>query len=266
MCGNMSERTDDLEIGGFKIIQDTALFCYGIDAVLLSAFADASKKDKCLDLCTGNGVVPLLMYAKGKGTDWTGVELQKRCSDLAKRNVELNNVSGHIEITEGNLCDIPKGKLHISKRENRIIERSDNSEPSCSLKDAFDVVTCNPPYMKAGTGLKNSASPIAVARHEIECNFRDVAKAASYSLKIKGKAFFVHRPKHLISVFEDLRKENLEPKRLRTVHSFEYSPATLVLIEAVKGGGEQLIIESPLIIYKEEGVYTDELIRLYGKN
>ena len=148
--GNMSERIDDLEINGFKIIQDTALFCYGMDAVLLSAFANASKKNKCLDLCTGNGIVPLLMYAKGKGVDWTGVELQKPCADLAQRNMELNNVSGHIEIVEGNLCDIPNGKLYISKRDNHIICDPDSAESlndKFDFKDKFDVVTCNPPYM-----------------------------------------------------------------------------------------------------------------------
>ncbi len=266
--GNMSERIDDLEINGFKIIQDTALFCYGMDAVLLSAFANASKKNKCLDLCTGNGIVPLLMYAKGKGVDWTGVELQKPCADLAKRNMELNNVSEHIEIVEGNLCDIPKGKLYISKRDNHIICDPDSAKSlndKSDFKDKFDVVTCNPPYMKVGTGFKNPESAVAIARHEVECDFGDVAKACSHSLKLKGKAFFVHRPKHLISILEDLRREHLEPKRIQMVHSFAHSPATLVLIEGVKGGGEQLVVESPLIIYKEEGEYMDELLRLYGK-
>ena len=119
--------------------------------------------------------------------------------------------------------------------------------------------------MKVGTGFKNPESAVAIARHEVECDFGDVAKACSHSLKLKGKAFFVHRPKHLISILEDLRREHLEPKRIQMVHSFAHSPATLVLIEAVKGGGEQLVVESPLIIYKEEGEYTDELLRLYGK-
>ena len=144
-------------------------------------------------LCTGNGIVPLLMYAKGKGVDWTGVELQKPCADLAKRNMELNNVSGHIEIVEGNLCDIPKGKLYISKRDNHIICDPDSAESlndKSDFKDKFDVVTCNPPYMKVGTGFKNPESAVAIARHEVECDFGDVAKACSHGLKLKGKAFF----------------------------------------------------------------------------
>ena len=147
---------------------------------------------------------------------------------------------------EGNLCDIPKGKLYISKRDNHIICDPDSAESlneKSDFKDKFDVVTCNPPYMKVGTGFKNPESAVAIARHEVECDFGDVAKACSHSLKLKGKAFFVHRPKHLISILEDLRREHLEPKRIQMVHSFAHSPAT----------------------YKEEGEYTDELLRLYGK-
>ena len=237
------ERLDDLQRNGYKLIQNTKIFCFGIDAVLLCSFTKVNEGDKVLDLCTGNGVIPILLKGRTKGSRFSGLEIQDINVDMAKRSVEYNGI--------GEFVDIVKG---------------DVKEASGIFGGAsFDVVTCNPPYMKVGTGFKNPESAVAIARHEVECDFGDVAKACSHSLKLKGKAFFVHRPKHLISILEDLRREHLEPKRIQMVHSFAHSPATLVLIEGVKGGGEQLVVESPLIIYKEEGEYTDELLRLYGK-
>ena len=239
----MKERIDDLQINGFKIIQNTDLFCYGMDAVLLSDFAKAGRRSSCLDLCAGNGIITLLMAAKGKGNSYCAIEIQEESARLVQRNIDLNKLDNATIIND----DI--------KQINNIIKRQ-----------SVDVVTCNPPYMQEGDGLVNPKESVAVARHEIMCNINDVAKAASYALKANGHFFLVHRPRRIVSVLCALRSNNLEPKRIRYVHSYNNKEAFLVLIEAVKDGREQMIIEPPLIVYNKDGKYTDEVKEIYGIN
>lgn len=235
------ERIDDLMREGFRLIQNPDLFCFGIDAVLLSDFAKASHKSRVLDLCTGNGVIPILMLARKKGSSYKAIEIQEASADIARRSAKLNEVSDRLEIIQGDIKDVPN-----------LVGR-----------DAFDVVTCNPPYMLNGGGLVNPDDAKALARHEIMCNFDDVARAASRALKVGGKFYFIHRPRRLSEIFVSMKKYNLEPKRIRMVHSFYNKPAVMILVEASKTGGVELIIEPPLVIYKEPGVYTDEVISIY---
>ena len=236
------ERIDDLERSGLKIIQDTDKFCFGMDAVLLSGFAKAKQGETVLDIGTGTGIIPILMTAKTEGEKFYGLEIQKDMADMANRSVMLNHLEEKVIIVNGDIKEADK----IWKPET------------------FDVVTTNPPYMNDMHGLKNPEETFAIARHEVLCNLEDILTQSARLLKTGGRMYMVHRPHRLEDIMHGLREHKLEPKRMRMVYPFIDREANMVLIEAVKGGGAFLKVESPLVIYKEKGVYTEELLSIYG--
>lgn len=237
----MSERIDDLQINGYRLIQNPELFCFGMDAVLLASFSKAFEGDKVIDLCTGNGVIPILMEAKTKATDFTGLEIQEVSATLARRSVELNGLNERISIVTGDLKDAVD-----------IFGAS-----------TFDVVTVNPPYMNENHGLVNDYSPKAIARHELLCSLEDVIRVSAKLLKPGGNLFMVHRPHRLTDIFVLLREYRIEPKRIRMVHSFKDKEPSMVLIEANRGGKPNLRIDSPLVIYEKKDQYTKEILDIY---
>lgn len=236
------ERVDDLERCGFKIIQNTEKFCFGMDAVLLSGYASIRRQDKVLDLCTGNGIIPILLAAKTGAERIVGIEIQRDIADLAKRSVEANDLSDRVNI----LCaDIKDAEEYYQA-------------------GAFDAVTCNPPYMIDNHGIKNPDSPKAIARHEILCTFDDVARVASRMLNPGGRMFLIHRPFRLTEIFETLTKYSLEPKRMKLVYPYVNREPNMVLIEAGLGGRRRLTVERPLIVYESPNCYTKEIYDIYG--
>lgn len=237
----INERIDDLMRDGLKLIQNTDIFCFGMDAVLLSTYAKAGKNDRVLDLGTGNGIIPVLMQSKNPGSTYTALEIQENSADLAIRNVELNNLSDRISVVKGDI-----------KEASRLFGEA-----------SFNVVTSNPPYMNENHGIVNPDSAKAIARHEILCSLEDVVREAGRCLKSKGKMYMVHMPNRLVDIFDTMRRHHLEPKRMRLVYPYVNKAANMVLIEAVKGGNSQLIVEEPLIVYKEDGTYTDALLKMY---
>lgn len=237
------ERFDDLEIKGYKIIQNKDGFCFGIDAVLLSSFVVADKDDKVIDLGTGTGIIPILVEAKKEPLHLTGLEIQKEVYDMACRSVKYNNLEDKIDIVNGDI-----------KEASKIFG-----------KGKFDVVTTNPPYMVNSSGLKNPNMKKAISRHEILCNLEDVIREASYLLKQKGRIYMIHRPSRISSIICTLNTYKLMPKRIRFIHSYVDSEATMVMIEAVKGMGEFIKVMPPLVVYEKNGEYTEEVKRIYGK-
>ena len=193
-----NERIDDLHRNGYLLIQNTKMFCFGIDAVLLSGFAQVKKGENVIDLGTGTGVIPILLEAKTEGNHFTGIEIQKESAEMAKRSVLLNGLQNKISIDQGDI----KQALSIYG------------------KSVFDVVTSNPPYMNYGGGLKNDFTPKAIARHEVLCNLEDIIYNASKLLKTGGRFYMVHKPHRLADIIVTMRCNHLEPKRIRFVHSF----------------------------------------------
>lgn len=238
------ERIDDLQCKGYQLIQKPKGFCFGIDAVLLSDFAKVRKEQKVLDLCTGSGVIPILLAAKTEGSKFCGLELQEEYADMAKRSVELNHLEEKVNIVCG---DVKKIKELFSTA-------------------SFQVVTANPPYMTEHHGLKNLYEPKTIARHEVALSLRDVIAAASYVLPQNGSFFMIHKPFRLAEIFKVMKEYHLEPKRMRLVHPYVDKEPTMVLIEGLKGGKERITIEPPLIVYKEPNVYTEEIYKIYGKS
>lgn len=236
------ERIDDLQRNGYRIIQNPEKFCFGMDAVLLSGFANAKETDRLLDLGTGTGIIPLLMEAKYKCRELIGLEIQEESADMAARSVALNNLTEKIQIVTGD------------------IKEADSLFASAS----FDCITCNPPYMIGQHGLQNPEGPKAIARHEVLCTFEDVARVTAKLLKPGGHFFLVHRPFRLPEIMTTLSQYKLEPKRMQLVYPYVDKEPNMVLLEAVRGGNPRMTVEKPLIVYKEPGVYMQDIYDVYG--
>ncbi|MDR1539850.1 MAG: tRNA1(Val) (adenine(37)-N6)-methyltransferase [Clostridiales bacterium] len=236
-----NERLEDLQRNGLKLIQDPKRFCFGIDAVLLSSFASVKRHASVLDLCTGTGVIPILLSAKACIKRAVGIELEAECAEMAKRSVILNELEGKISIIQGDVKDAP----------------------ALLSGEQFEAVTANPPYIKDGCGRQNDDFYMARAKHEISCSLEDVIKAASRLIKPSGSLYMVHRPDRLIDISCALRAFGFEPKRLRFVQSSASKPPMLILIDARRNGKPALQVCSPLIIYDDKNEYTPEARNIY---
>lgn len=237
-----NERIDDLQRNGYQIIQKKDGFCFGMDAVLLSGFAQVRDGERAIDLGTGTGIIPILLEAKYEGKEYIGLEIQEEVAEMAGRSVRLNHLEEKVTIVRGDIKEATKlfGKAQ------------------------FDVVTSNPPYMNDAHGLKNPDLPKAIARHEVLCTLEDVVREAAGLLKPGGRFYMVHRPHRLIEIVTALTKYKLEPKRMKMVHPYVDKDANMVLIEAVRGGRSMIKMEAPIVVYKEPGIYTDEIYDIYG--
>ena len=237
------ERLDDLQIGGYEIIQDPRRFCFGIDAVLLSGFAKAKETDTVADLCTGTGVVAILMAAKTTAKKIIGVEVQEESADMAWRSVKHDHLENRVEILCADINDLPQ---HLAA-------------------DTVDVITVNPPYMRADTGLKNPDEATAIARHEILCTLDDILRESARLLKPGGHFYMVHRPNRLAEILGQMRAFRIEPKRMRLVQPYADKEPTMVLVEGVRGAKPEIRVEKPLVVYEKPNVYTEEILEIYGR-
>lgn len=235
------ERLDDLQNGCF-IIQDPEKFCFGMDAVLLSGFAKIKKNENVLDMGTGTGIIPILLKAKTAGKHFTGLEIQEECAQMAERSVRYNHMEEDVSIVQGDI-----------KEAAGIFGAA-----------SFHVVTCNPPYMIGQHGLTNPHMPKAIARHEVLCTLEDVVRQASKVLIDRGRFYMVHRPFRLAEIMNVLTKYHLEPKRMQLVYPYIDREPNMVLIEALKGGNSRITVEPPLIVYEKPGVYTKNVLDIYG--
>lgn len=238
------ERLDDLHIQGYQIIQDKKGFCFGIDAVLLAHFARIQPGEKSLDLGTGTGIIPLLMAGHHGQTQYDGLEIQEKYAKLARRSVAHNGLEDRIQIHQGDI-----------KKASRFFRKS-----------SYDLITCNPPYMKPGKGLVNPGSEKAIARHEILVGLEDIIRTAAQLVKVAGSLYMVHRPQRLTEIISVCHHYKMEVKGLRFVQPKQDGKPNLVLIEAVRHGKPMVTVEPTLVVYDDKGKYTDEINQIYGYN
>lgn len=237
-----NERLDELHRNGYSIIQDPKRFCFGMDAVLLSGFAKAKKGERVLDLGTGTGIIPILMEAKTDAEDFTALEIQEESADMARRSVLYNHLENRINIVTGDIKDASK-----------IFGAS-----------SFDVITTNPPYMIGEHGISSASDAKAIARHEVLCDLDDILRESAKLLRPGGRFYMVHRPFRLAEIMSKMVAYKIEPKRMKLVYPYIDKEPNMVLIEGLRGGKSRLTVEKPLIVYKEQGVYTDEIYDIYG--
>ncbi|GJM74243.1 methyltransferase [Paenibacillus macerans] len=235
-----NERVDDLLTHDLRIIQSDEVFSFSMDAVLLARFAAVPKYGKVLDLCSGNGVIPLLLSTRTKAAI-EGIEIQPRVADMARRSVEMNGLTERIFIREGDLRELVKITGH----------------------GVYDAVTVNPPYMPLTGGDLKLNKHQAIARHEIHCSLEDVAVAAMRLVRPGGKVSMVHKPQRLAEIITVLRQHRMEPKLVRFVHPRAGAEANMVLIEALRDGKPDVRILPPLIVYGEDGQYCPEIMDIY---
>lgn len=239
------ERLDFLLAEDLRIIQSPSVFAFSLDAVLLARFVYVPiQKGNLIDLCSGNGVIPLFLSARTKGSI-TGVEIQERLYDMAQRSIAYNGLQERLHMIHGDIKEMPK-QLGFGK---------------------FDVVTCNPPYFATPSeGERNLNEHLTIARHEILCTLEDAVKASSQLAKQGGKVAFVHRPGRLIDMITLMRQYRLEPKRIQFVYPKQGKESNTLLIEAIKDGSPDLKILPPIVVYDENNEYTPQIKEiLYGE-
>ena len=238
----LNERIDDLQRGGLRVIQRADAFRFGTDAVLLADFAAPRRHDRVCDLGTGTGIIPLLLYARENTISADAVEIQPDMADMAARSMAMNGLNEKIRVLPGDLRSIRTLLPHAR----------------------YDLVTCNPPYGKAGGTLLNPDASKRLARHEESCAIEDVACAAAWLLQNGGRLCCVLPAARMIELSDAMRKYRMAPKRIRMVHSRVEKAAHLCLMEGMLDARPGLIIEPPLVIYDENNAYTPELRRIYG--
>ena len=239
-----NERIDDLEFKGLKIIQDSTGFCFGIDSVLLSDYAKNIKSgSEIVDIGTGTGIIGILLTGKTENTHITGIEIQAEVAQMAERSIKLNNLEDRFCIKNINIKDV-------------FSEIKPNT---------IDAIVTNPPYMRENTGAKNLEKKKLISRCEVECTLEDVIQISYKLLKSKGEFYMVHRAERIVDILYNLRKYQLEPKNIRFVHSKTEKEPNLFLIKCVKDAGNGLKIDKPLVVYNENGEYTEEILKRYNK-
>lgn len=247
-----NERIDDLGINDLKIIQNKEYFCFGTDSVLLANFVKSENSNNViLDICSGSGVIPIILSAKKKYKKIFGVELQSEMYDLFDRNIKINNLEDSIISINENVKNIKD----IRKKITSIME-----------KDKIDIITCNPPYKEIGTGLTTNHDVKTIAKCEVMCNLEDIFITSSKLLGKGGKLYLVHKPERLSDLIYFGRKYNLEAKEIRFVYPKIDKKPSIVLISYRKDGGNETKVLEPLIEYNDDMSYTDEIYRIYGIN
>ena len=226
-----------------KIVQNKNYFNFSLDSVLLPSFVNINKSTKkIIDFCTGNLPIPLILSTKTDAEIYA-VEIQKEIYDLAKETLVINNLENRIKL--------------INDDVNNIVNMFET--------DTFDIITCNPPYFKKNEdSLVNENIVKSIARHEIKINLEDIIKTSRKLLKNGGSLYIVHRTDRLIEIIDLMKKNNIEPKRIRFVYPKENKESNLVLIEGCKNGNTGLKILPPLYVHNDDGSYRDEILSMFG--
>ncbi|SCT34374.1 tRNA1(Val) (adenine(37)-N6)-methyltransferase [Staphylococcus caeli] len=234
------ERLDYLIKENLRIIQNDEVFSFSTDALLLGHLTKIKKQDVIMDLCSGNGVIPLLLSHKGNNTI-DAIEIQEQLVDMAKRSITYNQLDDRICMYHMDLKEAHK-----------------QFKPS-----QYSVVTCNPPYFKVNQLHQHQKNAHKIARHEIMCTLEDCCMAARHLLKQGGRFMVVHRAERLMDVLSSMRTYQIEPKKLYFVYSKQNKVAQTIVVEGRKGGNQGLDIQPPFYIYNQDGAYTEEMREVY---
>ncbi|MGD8315073.1 MAG: methyltransferase [Syntrophobacterales bacterium] len=236
------ETLDTVFQGRLRIFQPEKGYRFSIDAVLLVGLTRIRPKDRVVDLGTGCGVIPLLLAHQRAIDHIIGVEIQESLVSMAKRNVLINELSHLITIVHTDL-----------KKMN-----------AAMVGGSVDLVMSNPPYGKLRSGRLNPNSKKAIARHELLANVGDVVRTAAQLLPQKGRLALIYPARRLPNLLKEVCLNGFAPKHLTIIHSALESEAKLVHLESIKGGGEELRVSKPFVIYRQNGEYTDEMKAIYG--
>jgi len=231
------ERLEGILHDKIKVIQKENGYRFSLDPLLLAHFVQIKKTDSVIDLGTGSGIIPMILYYRQEIESIIGLELQPDLLDRARRSVKKNGMEEHINIIEGDIRN-----LH-----------------SQFPAESFMVAISNPPYYPSRSGTSNPNEEKSIARHEVELTLEELIDAMSYLLKTKGKAFIIYPVSRLTELIVALKSKMLEPKVIRFVHTTENAAAKLVMVQAIKGGKPDIVVQHPLYVFNLEGLYSDEM-------
>lgn len=234
-------RLEDLQYKGLKFYQDPNLYCFTSDSVMLANFAKVYKKDKVCDFCAGGGIIPILVFAKNGPKSMTAVELQSQMFELLKLNIQTCGFD--IKAINQDIVAFSKSKEH----------------------EEFDVITCNPPYKKQSEWLQPKNEVVAIARHEIKLNLDELLLSVKKSLKFGGRFYVCYDANRSAELIYKLKTNGLEPKRLFFTQPSSQKNATLVFVEAVKGGKEGIEVLPTLITNDKDGTYVQNIFDNYRR-
>lgn len=234
------ERLDYLTKEHLRIIQNDAVFSFSTDALLLAHYTTVRKNDKVMDLCSGNGVIPLLLSAKSTQSI-EGIEIQSQLVDMAERSYHYNQLSDRLTMHHMDLREVA---THFKPAQ-------------------YSLITCNPPYFKMNQQHQHHKEAHKIARHEVMCTLDDCCKAARHLLKEGGRFIMVHRADRLMDVLTTMRQYRLEPKRLTLIYSKPGKSAQMMIVESRRGGQQGLEIAPPFYIYTATDEYTEEMRAIY---
>jgi tRNA1Val (adenine37-N6)-methyltransferase len=236
-----NERIDDLQFANLKLVQNKTQYCFSTDAVLLANFVKMSKNQVLVDLCTGSGVVAILILAKNNLQKAYGIELQEHMFHLAQKSISLNKLEDKLT-----LYHAPVQNAHEFFKAGSI-----------------DVVTANPPYEKVTGHFLSENAQMNTCKYETNLTLEELVKTASTLLKFGGKFYMVHKSTRIAEIITTLKQYKLEPKVLQFVQPKKETNSNVVLIEAVKEAKQGIIIKPSLIINNQDGSYTTEFKQIY---
>lgn len=239
---NQKERLEDLQYKGLKICQNKDLYCFTSDAVTLANFAKIKRGDKVCDFCSGSGIIAILISAKNEPSEIYAVEIQDEMFELLQKNIELN----HIENIKPILGDVKEFSKQI---------------PAGSI----DVVVCNPPYKKKGASFHNENQVVATARHEIKLDLCSLLESVKRVLKFGGRFYVSYDSNRSVELLANLKAFELEPKRIFFAQPSSTKNATLVFVEAVRGGKEGVEVLPTLISNDKDGNYVQNIFDNYRR-
>ena len=233
---------------GYKnmyIMQDNEMFHFSLDSVLLPNFITINKNIKnILDIGCGNAPIPLILSTK-TDAKIVGVEVQKEVYDLASESVDYNKLNNQITIVNEDINNYYKE----------------------ITPGSIDVITCNPPYFKYSDSSNiNNNDYKTIARHEKMLNLEQLLSISKTLLKNNGIVGVVHRPERMIDIILEMKKNNIEPKKIQLVYPHQDEEANILLIEGRKNGKPGLKILPPLYSHNVDGSYTDEIKKYFENN
>lgn len=208
------ERLDDLQLNGMAIISNPDLYCFTSDSVILANHVKCEGSVRIADLCTGGGIIAILLAAKTKAREIVGIELQPNMADMAERSVLLNNLSERVRILNADVKGI----------ENTL------------GNGGYDIITCNPPYYKVGSGVTRECESVAIARHELQITAEEIILTASKLLKYGGKLYMIHKSERMAEIIVLLNRYSLEPKHISIISNANSKYSDTFIVEAKKGG------------------------------
>jgi len=179
------------------VLQPARGFRFSLDSVILARRAARQNALKILDIGTGCGIIPMLIWKLNPKAEIIGIEVQKEIYCIAKKNISKNSMTDRIKI------------LNIDARK----------VTPADTKGQFDLVLSNPPYTPMGKGRINPIAQQAIARHEIMLNLKELLDAARRMLIIGGKFMAIYPTYRSDELTREMQNAGFRVQHIEKIHT-----------------------------------------------